>query len=85
VAEEIVEAVAGYEDLDREARGPVTLTDVLSLAMLLERNRNGSEMNVPDEGLIKGLKRMQLQVRDCHAVLDESAEEIAALKNALGG
>ncbi|HKU89421.1 MAG TPA: HDOD domain-containing protein [Steroidobacteraceae bacterium] len=85
VAEEIVEAVAGYEDLDREARGPVTLTDVLSLAMLLERNRNGSEMNVPDEGLIKGLKRMQLQVRDCHAVLDESAEEIAALKSALGG
>jgi len=85
VAEEIVEAVAGYEDLDREARGPVTLTDVLSLAMLLERNRNGSEMNVPDDGLIKGLKRMQLQVRDCHAVLDESAEEIAALKSALGG
>jgi len=85
VADEIVDAVAGYEDLDREARGPVTLTDVLSLAMLLERNRNGNEMNVPDEGLIKGLKRMQLQVRDCHAVLDESAEEIAALKSALGG
>jgi HD-like signal output (HDOD) protein len=85
VADEIVDAVAGYEDLDREARGPVTLTDVLSLAMLLERNRNGTEMNVPDEGLIKGLKRMQLQVRDCHAVLDESAEEIAALKSALGG
>jgi len=85
VVDEIVDAVAGYEDLDREARGPVTLTDVLSLAMLLERNRNGTEMNVPDEGLIKGLKRMQLQVRDCHAVLDESAEEIAALKSALGG
>jgi HD-like signal output (HDOD) protein len=85
VAEEIVEAVGGYEDLDREARGPVTLTDVLSLAMLVERNRNGAEMNLPDETLIKGLKRMQLQVRDCHTVLDESAEEIAALKSALGG
>jgi HD-like signal output (HDOD) protein len=85
VADEIVDAVACYEDLDREARGPVTLTDVLSLAMLLERNRNGTEMNVPDEGLMKGLRRMQLQVRDCHAVLDESAEEIAALKSALGG
>jgi HD-like signal output (HDOD) protein len=85
VADEIVDAVAGYEDLDREARGPVTLTDVLSLAMLVERNRNGQEMNLPDETLIKGLKRMQLQVRDCHTVLDESAEEIAALKNALGG
>jgi HD-like signal output (HDOD) protein len=85
VADEIVDAVAGYEDLDREARGPVTLTDVLSLALLLERNRNGAEMNAPDESLIKGLKRMQLQVRDCHAVLDEAAEEIAALKSALGG
>ncbi len=85
VADEIVEAVAGYEDLDREARGPVTLTDVLSLAMLVERNRVGTEMNLPDETLIKGLKRMQLQVRDCHTVLDESAEEIAALKSALGG
>lgn len=85
VADEIVDAVAGYEDLDREARGPVTLTDVLSLAILLERNRDGAEMNVPDEGLMKGLRRMQLQVRDCHAVLDESAEEIAALKSALGG
>jgi HD-like signal output (HDOD) protein len=85
VADEIVDAVAGYEDLDREARGPVTLTDVLALAILLETNRNGTEMNVPDESLIKGLKRMQLQVRDCHAVLDESAEEISALKSALGG
>ena len=85
VADEIVDAVAGYEDLDREARGPVTLTDVLSLATLVERNRNGTEMNLPDETLIKGLKRMQLQVRDCHTVLDESAEEIAALKSALGG
>jgi HD-like signal output (HDOD) protein len=85
VADEIVDAVAGYEDLDREARGPVTLTDVLSLAMLVERNRNGNEMNLPDETLMKGLRRMQLQVRDCHTVLDESAEEIAALKSALGG
>jgi len=85
VADEIVDAVAGYEDLDREARGPVTLTDVLSLAILLEGNRHGTEMNVPDENLMKGLKRMHLQVRDCHAVLDESAEEIAALKSALGG
>ena len=85
VADEIVDAVAGYEDLDREARGPVTLTDVLSLAILVESNRQGSEMKVPSDSLIKGLKRMQLQLRDCHTVIDESAEEIAALKSALGG
>lgn len=85
VADEIVDAVACHEDRDRDARGPVTLTDVLSLAMLIESHRNGAELNVPDEALQRGLRRMQLQVRDCHAVLDESAEEIAALKAALGG
>ncbi len=42
VAEEIVDAVTGYEDLDREARGPVTLTDVLSLAVLLEQKRTAA-------------------------------------------
>jgi HD-like signal output (HDOD) protein len=85
VAEEIVEAVGGHEDMDREQRGPVTLTDVLSLAILVERNRNGTEMNAPDDSLIKGLRRLQLSMRDCHLVIDESAEEIAALKAALGG
>jgi HD-like signal output (HDOD) protein len=85
VAEEIVEAVAGHEDMDREQRGPVTLTDVLSLAMLVEQNRNGAEMHEPNEALTKGLRRLQLSMHDCHAVIDESAEEIAALKAALGG
>jgi HD-like signal output (HDOD) protein len=85
VADEIVDAVAGYEDMDREARGPVTLTDVLSLATMVEACRDGTEMTVPGEAMLKGLRRMQLQLRDCHTVLDESAEEIAALKSALGG
>lgn len=85
VAEEIVDAVGGYEDMDREARGPVTLTDVLSLATMVEACREGTEMTVPGEAMMKGLRRMQLQLRDCHTVLDESAEEIAALKSALGG
>ncbi len=85
VAEEIVEAVASHEDMDREQRGPVTLTDVLSLAILVEKNRNGTELNAPDEALMKGLRRLQLSVRDCHNVIDESAEEIATLKAALGG
>ena len=58
---------------------------MLSLSMLVESNRNGAELNVPDENLMKGLKRMQLSLRDCHTVLDESADEIAALKTALGG
>jgi HD-like signal output (HDOD) protein len=85
VADEVVEAVAGHEDMDREQRGPVTLTDVLSLATLVEKNRDGAEMHAPDEALTKGLRRLQLSMRDCHTVIDESAEEIATLKAALGG
>jgi HD-like signal output (HDOD) protein len=85
VADEIVDAVAGHEDMDREQRGPVTLTDVLSLATMVERNRNGGELDAADDSLIRVLKRLQLQLRDCASVIDESAEEIAALKAALGG
>lgn len=85
VAEEIVEAVASHEDMDREQRGPVTLTDVLALATLVERNRVGGDLHSADESLVKGLRRLQLQLQDCASVIDESAEEIAALKSALGG
>ena len=85
VAEEIVDAVTGYEDLDREARGPVTLTDVLSLAVLLERNRTLDDPPETDEMFAKGLRRLQLHPGDCTSVIEESAEEIAALKAVLGG
>lgn len=83
--EEIVDAVGSYEDMDRELRGPVTLIDVLSLAVQLERNRQAPGGAPPDEHLFKSLHRLQLLPKDVHAVLDESAEEIAALKSALGG
>jgi HD-like signal output (HDOD) protein len=85
VADEIVDAVTGYEDLDREARGPVTLTDVLSLAVLLERHRAIVDAAEPDANFMKGLRRLQLQPGDCISVIDESAEDIAALKAVLGG
>jgi HD-like signal output (HDOD) protein len=84
VAEEIVDAVTSYEDLDREARGPVTLTDVLSLAVLLEQKRTALAPE-PDENFLKGLRRLQLLPGDCTSVIEESAEDIAALKAALGG
>ena len=85
VADEIVDAVAGHEDLDRDARGPVTLTDVLSLAVLLERHCVRGGAAATDEKFLKGLKRLQLQPGDCVSVIEESAEDIAALKSALGG
>ena len=43
------------------------------------------ELVSTDDTLTKGLRRLQLSLRDCTSVLDESAEEITALKSALGG
>ena len=42
-------------------------------------------MTEPTEPLVWALKRLQVRYADCHSVIDESAEEIAALKTALGG
>jgi hypothetical protein len=44
--------------------------------MLVEGSRNGTEMVTPGEPLLKGLKRMQLQLHDCHSVINESAEKL---------
>ncbi len=85
IAEEVVEAVGSYEDVDRDARGPVTLVDVLSLATLMDAHTENGELATPGDALLKALKRLQLKFRDCLAVIDESAEEIAALRAALGG
>ena len=38
VADEIVDAVSNHEDLNREVRGPVTLTDVVALSSLLQQH-----------------------------------------------
>ena len=53
--------------------------------MQLERNRTQLAASATDGHLVKSLQRLQVQPFDVHTVLDESAEEIAALKSALGG
>src|SRR4029079_607452 len=85
VAEEIIEAVSGYEDLNREMRGPVTLTDVLALATLLEQHMSHGAMSDPTEPLVWALKRLQIRYAECQGVIDESASDIEALKLVLGG
>jgi HD-like signal output (HDOD) protein len=85
VADEIVDAVGNYEDQEREARGPVTLTDVLSLATMVQDSYRDGELADPTESLVNALKRLQLKHGDCMSVINESAEDIAALKAVLGG
>jgi HD-like signal output (HDOD) protein len=85
VADEIVDAVSNYEDMHREVRGPVTLTDVVSLASLLHQHITHGEIIDPTEPLVWALKRLQVRYADCQSVIDESASDIEALKTVLGG
>jgi HD-like signal output (HDOD) protein len=85
VADEIIDAVGNHEDMNREVRGPVTLTDVVALASLLQQHITQGELIDPTESLVWALKRLQVRYADCQSVIDESASDIEALKTVLGG
>jgi HD-like signal output (HDOD) protein len=85
VAEEIIDAVSNHEDMNREVRGPVTLTDVVALSSLLQQHITHGALIDPTEPLVWALKRLQVRYADCQSVIDESASEIEALKTVLGG
>jgi HD-like signal output (HDOD) protein len=81
--EEIVEAVAGYEDPERDLRGPVALADVLAAAGIIasfKDNPDALEARLIEHKLAQrlGLDRSTVQT-----LLSDSAAEIAALRAAL--
>ena len=51
VADEIVDAVGGHEDMDREVRGPVTLTDVLALAIAAASSTSARRAQSTPDGI----------------------------------
>jgi|SRR5580704_15051738 HD-like signal output (HDOD) protein len=85
MAEEIVSAVHSYEDPARDLRGnAAVLADVLEVADMLSAC-TGAPDNVP--ALLVGRKavaRLGLDADICQALLTESGEELAALRDALG-
>jgi HD-like signal output (HDOD) protein len=85
VADEIIDAVGNHEDLNREVRGPVTLTDVVALSTLLQQHIGNGALRDPTEPLVWASKRLQVRYADCQSVIDESATDIEALKAVLGG
>jgi HD-like signal output (HDOD) protein len=85
VADEIIDAVSNHEDMNREVRGPVTLTDVVALASQLQQHITQGALTDPTEPLVWALKRLQVRYADCQSVIDESASDIEALKTVLGG
>jgi HD-like signal output (HDOD) protein len=84
IADEIVQAVHESENFERESRGTPTLTDVLVVATLLSDLQGEPEVLRAQTLCAKPLQRMKLDFAACEAFLAESAQEIAALRDALG-
>jgi HD-like signal output (HDOD) protein len=84
MAEEIVNAVHDYEDVERAHSGPVDLTDVLTVGNLLaafKEHPESLEINMHD---VAACKRMQIDRASYEKLIDESETEIDALRQALG-
>ncbi|MEO8065108.1 MAG: HDOD domain-containing protein [Pseudomonadota bacterium] len=84
MAEEIVSAVTGCEDLDRQHEGTTDLTDVLAVGNALASLGPDPRS---DDMLILGMpaaRRMKLDAKACGVALAESHHEISSLRQALG-
>jgi HD-like signal output (HDOD) protein len=84
IAEEVVVAVVGCEDHDREHEGATDLTDVLAVGGALAALGPGP---VAEQMLFLGMpaaRRMKLDADGCAAALAESHDEIVSLRQALG-
>ncbi|MDB6091639.1 MAG: metal dependent phosphohydrolase [Gammaproteobacteria bacterium] len=84
IADEIVQAVHDSENFERETRGAPTLADVLVVATLLADLQGEPEVLKAQTQCAKPLQRMRLDYAACETFLAESAQELAALKDALG-
>jgi HD-like signal output (HDOD) protein len=84
VAEEIVKAVRDSDDLARDARGPVNLTDILVAANLIV-NHDGDPLLLGVRlQSVKAIARLQLDASTCERFKKESENEISSLRDALG-
>jgi len=84
IADEIVQAVHDSENFEREPRGPATLADVLVVATLLADLHGEPAVLQAQTQCSKPLQRLRLDYAACESFLNESATEIAALREALG-
>lgn len=84
MAEEIVQAVSEFEDLQRTHTGPTDLTDVLQVGNLLAAYKDHPESIELNMQGVSACSRMQLDRAAYEKLLSESREEITAIQQALG-
>jgi HD-like signal output (HDOD) protein len=83
IAQEIIEAVRESEDYAREPRGPVGLADVLVAACVVAVHQSQPELLDVRLKSVRPAARLELDRAGCEALIAESAEELAALREAL--
>jgi HD-like signal output (HDOD) protein len=85
MADEIVTAVSSYEDSARELRGTsAVLADVLEIADMLSMCKDSPDLIRTHLADRKAAVHLGLDADICKALVGESAEELAALRSALG-
>lgn len=85
IAEEIVDAVHGYEQIYREHPESADLTDVLITADLLASFHEWPESLELNLQGVSAIDRLQLDRMRLERIIVESSEDINALRQALGG
>jgi HD-like signal output (HDOD) protein len=83
MSEDVVAAIAGFEELDRDHQGSPDLTDVLTVANLLATCREVPQLLELNMQGVHACTRMQLDAAAGQRILQESADEVASLRNAL--
>jgi len=84
IAAEIVDAVHGFEDLERSHEGETDLTDILTVAELLVSYHKFPESLELNMQGCKACVRMQIEPQGWTRILEESAAEMEQLRSALG-
>lgn len=84
MADEIVQAVHESENLERESRGGPGLADVLVVGTLLAELNGDTSTLAAQVQCAKPLQRLRLDQLACERFLAESAQEVTALRDALG-
>ena len=85
MAEEVIEAVSNFEDLQRAHTGPADLTDVITVGNLLAAFKDHPdtiELNMHD---VAACKRMHMDRASYEQLIAECEHEIDTLNQALGG
>lgn len=83
--ESVAEAVNEHETLDRELTGPVDIIDIVIVANLLAHMQDPDYPEHPEPDQVPSCVRMNLDSEAIKAVLEESAEEIRSLSQAING